>query len=1371
MTPESSLYDFRQKLSENPHTQSWLALRRDTGASCFVKCASDNGDLTIKEKHELLRRSFQLQSRVRSSAVLTAGALSQDDGRVYVEYPYLQLDRLSRISTSQLLDASRSLLIRIGVIVDYFHLLGLVHCDLKLENFRLLRHARGERLILVDLDNIRESGDPSDHRIFGTLECIAPEVLNNDLVTGASDLFSLGRSLQMEAEQGDERLTRLIESLTQASPARRPELLLGGLRAAELIDDGQYSDGLKTTLAMHLLTTYRSLAASGALHRCDIQQDLFFAVKLYSIPEEVGAEMQQALKAAPRRAFGAAREMLTEGVCSRCGEYWHLALSDEVLIRVFLRLSGESSLDAAALREAPACRAGAVDAENLPSEFSVRKYLARKTDFAARRAAGGAMTVAELREQAEVAVALQRPAEACEYIRLAIDTATPGSDEHAQLFPFLALQLSNSGRRSEIAPVVEEAMKWVSERSHPAEYLEIKRLMAWLRIEAAEYDEGIAELIDIASKAEELGLPRIHGKALSAIANVTLSAGRFDEAIAAYERALAFIKAQGLEADFPHTFLSYAALNFQIGHYDKAIGLAKIAVKQFVGLKQGHLLLYGCQYLALAHTRLGEYGKADYWIGRCLGLIQESSGSTVFYMYYGLLGWSRMVRGELSEAESAFHRIISVIRPGEFGDGIGGAFKNLAETALYRGDVPECERYIGKAREAFGALYNDIGASELNLAECLLCFYYSGRRDPDTLRAQFTSLMGKRRRYYAALALYVALIESDPSWRAENRELLLSMVAELPRDRTPLFQAVHRLAASYLGDDSPLEALVSDAGQAYRHLEAAGNWFLAMMTCSAIARLHFAARQPRLAARFLRQALAIADRLSNHHMAGEFNQRLREEASLVQERRALVQSFEGIADILAGVGQQIDPLPRLLKFAVGAVEAERGVLLLCGRDTDELKVRAYVGCDAVDLDDVVGFSRSLSRAALASMSPVFMSDAMADDAASKFKSIVAHNIRSVICVPIVVDGAARGVIYLDHHTIPALFDDEDLTFVKALSKFASLIFETYSRLRSSRNEANYLESGLADLGLGSEFVTRNDTVRKLLEPLPQIAASDAAVLIRGESGTGKEIICRMIHAASPRKDGPFVKLNCAAIAPSLVESELFGVADRTATGVGARKGKFETADGGTLFLDEIGDMPLEVQAKVLRVLEYQEFEPVGSNVAVTTDVRFVYATNQDLAEMVRRREFRSDLFYRISGIEIVIPPLRERPDDIEILCRHYIGRFARATRKPIALSGGALEILESYGWPGNVRELRNVIERLSLLHPGQTIKAGDLPGDMVSSAHITEPTSEAARKAEAARIRRALELHDWKVAPAARSLGMPPTTFRRKMKVYGIRRP
>jgi len=237
-----------------------------------------------------------------------------------------------------------------------------------------------------------------------------------------------------------------------------------------------------------------------------------------------------------------------------------------------------------------------------------------------------------------------------------------------------------------------------------------------------------------------------------------------------------------------------------------------------------------------------------------------------------------------------------------------------------------------------------------------------------------------------------------------------------------------------------------------------------------------------------------------------------------------------------------------------------------------------------------------------------------------------------------------------------------------------------------------------------------------------------------------------------------------------VESELFGVTDRTATGVGARKGKFEAADGGTLFLDEIGDMPLEVQAKVLRVLEYQEFEPVGSNKTVSTDVRFVYATNKDLAGMVSRGAFRQDLFYRICGIEIVIPPLRERPDDIELLCRHYIERFARVTKKPIKLSSGALDILESYGWPGNVRELRNVIERLSLLHQGQIIMDADLPGDLVSAASMAEPASEAARNSEAARIRRALELHGWKVAPAARSIDMPSTTFRRKMKIYGIRR-
>jgi len=223
--------------------------------------------------------------------------------------------------------------------------------------------------------------------------------------------------------------------------------------------------------------------------------------------------------------------------------------------------------------------------------------------------------------------------------------------------------------------------------------------------------------------------------------------------------------------------------------------------------------------------------------------------------------------------------------------------------------------------------------------------------------------------------------------------------------------------------------------------------------------------------------------------------------------------------------------------------------------------------------------------------------------------------------------------------------------------------------------------------------------------LHRAAATDATVLLEGESGTGKELFARALHALSPRADGPFIAINCAAIPENLLETELFGHEKGAFTGAAARKpGKFELGHRGTLFLDEIGDLPLALQAKILRALEEKRFERVGGTVPLQVDVRVVAATNRNLKAAVAARQYREDLYFRLSVFPITIPPLRDRPNDIPTLARYFIERFCRdLNKRPLTLSSAAEDELRSYGWPGNVRELQNCIERAAILTEGDTI--------------------------------------------------------------------
>jgi len=246
------------------------------------------------------------------------------------------------------------------------------------------------------------------------------------------------------------------------------------------------------------------------------------------------------------------------------------------------------------------------------------------------------------------------------------------------------------------------------------------------------------------------------------------------------------------------------------------------------------------------------------------------------------------------------------------------------------------------------------------------------------------------------------------------------------------------------------------------------------------------------------------------------------------------------------------------------------------------------------------------------------------------------------------------------------------------------------------------------------LVGRNPLMRELMERIARVARTDFTVLVEGESGVGKELVARQVHAASPRRSGPFVAVNCAALVESLVEAELFGIEERTATGVRGRRGKFELAERGTLFLDEVGDMSLMTQAKLLRVVQDLAVERVGGAATHRVDVRLVAATNRNLQTMVDAGRFRQDLYYRLSGVELAVPPVRARPDDIPLLAEHFLERY-RETRA-VTLAPSAVQAMVVYDWPGNVRQLLRVIERAVALAPADVITAADLPA-IVTEGH------------------------------------------------------
>jgi transcriptional regulator with PAS, ATPase and Fis domain len=381
-------------------------------------------------------------------------------------------------------------------------------------------------------------------------------------------------------------------------------------------------------------------------------------------------------------------------------------------------------------------------------------------------------------------------------------------------------------------------------------------------------------------------------------------------------------------------------------------------------------------------------------------------------------------------------------------------------------------------------------------------------------------------------------------------------------------------------------------------------------------------------------------------------------------------------------------------------------------------------------------------------------------------------VESVAGVPLLAGGRVVGVlVVLDREArggdLPS-FDEEDRRFLVSLAGLVAPALEAARRLRTLAADLDRLReenrSLKGSLGVDEILVGDSPAMRRAKDLVARAAASRVNVLVTGESGTGKELAAKLLHAGSPRREGPFLALNCAAVPESLLESELFGIERGVATGVEARIGRFELANGGTIFLDEIGDTPLAIQAKLLRVLQEREIERLGGRAKVPVDVRVVSATHQDLPAEIRGGRFREDLFYRLRVVEIRMPPLREHREDIPRLAGHFLGRIAaRDGRRAPLLSRDAVKALLDYPFPGNVRELENLLEGAAALVSGDTIEAADLQfGIAKEGGDELRLTSVDLRNVENAHIRRVLAEVKGNKSRAAKLLGVSRRTLYRK---------
>lgn len=463
----------------------------------------------------------------------------------------------------------------------------------------------------------------------------------------------------------------------------------------------------------------------------------------------------------------------------------------------------------------------------------------------------------------------------------------------------------------------------------------------------------------------------------------------------------------------------------------------------------------------------------------------------------------------------------------------------------------------------------------------------------------------------------------------------------------------------------------------------------------------------------------------------------------------------------------------LLELLFEVVPADRGAILLTNNSAElqDTEFGSVFGLDRLrGPDQSIRVSRTITGAVLKQAESVLINNAEARGLEAP--SLVEDRPVSILCVPLIMLDRTLGVIYLDTKEPDTVFDKDHLQLVSAISAITAVAIENARHIEWLVSENQRL---IADFDIEHNLVGESIPVRGVLQFISKVAPTDATVLLSGESGTGKELAARAIHQNSKRADKPFMAVNCAALAESLLESELFGHEKGSFTGALAqKKGRLEIADGGTVFLDEIGELSPALQVKLLRVLQEREFERVGGTRTIKVDIRLVTATNKNLEEAVNDGSFRQDLYYRLNVVSLEMPPLRERQSDIPLLANYFAAKYSeKCNRRITGISTEAQARLANYDWPGNVRELENAIERAAVLGTTEHIRLEDLPDSVLESE--TRATAPATRYHDAVAqtkkqiILNAMQQTNGNFTEAAKILGVHPNYLHRLIRNLNLK--
>ncbi len=968
--------------------------------------------------------------------------------------------------------------------------------------------------------------------------------------------------------------------------------------------------------------------------------------------------------------------------------------------------------------------------------------------------------------------------------------ATPSS----ALAVAAARTLASLGRPAEALERLQEA----------GAHLERRLLEGDALVSLGRYAEA-AQLLESPAQPGEPA-PRIEALRARAL----MLAGRYAEARGASEDLLQKSPGHARQADL----LNVAGVcHFYLGDAARARDLLQTAVG---GAPDARTAEASRANLALVLHKSGELRAAEESYAQCIADLEARRDLPRKLLRVTNLAILRQESGSFGQALASYAEAAELARLTANDRAAARALLNRANLLAWLGVTDEARKVLGDAVSASERTGLAVERAYLRLIAAELALednaFADASSELDSARASFTAagdragvseaaivealLLGKRGEHDAAAASAAGAAEEARTSQRQRLELRARIVggivaiAPVPDDR-------RRELAERCGDPDLAWMAFAIEGRAEHSLGRAAR----AQEHFATARRHLAAVRAALPAHYEKAYSASWWRGDLLALLGGPP---REDNSTVMNR-----DVERLLAINRELARDHDPerlLERIIDAAIALSGAERGFLLLAtGEPGAELEVRTARGLDARHLAaDELQISRSIARQVIDSNAPLSAIDAQQDQRFRDYQSVHSLKLRSVLCLPLRAGSVTLGAIYLDHRYRASAFTETDVALLAAFGDQAAIAIANARLLAELTRRAEELETSRAaidelnqrlerelaareaelaarkpidvDQPAGKHgMIGRTPAMRDLFRVIDRVADKDVPVSITGESGTGKELIARALHAASSRR-GPFVPVNCGAIPEALLESELFGHERGAFTGaVRAKPGLFEIARGGTIFLDEIGDMPLGMQVKLLRVLQTREFRRVGGTVDLASDARVVSATNRNLEELVRKGVFREDLWYRLNVVEMHLPPLRERRDDLPLLIDHLLASHARGA--DVRLSKRALAALLDYAWPGNVRELDNELQRAIALADG--VIEPDVLSSKVAGRVAHEPGEEPSDgtlkrtldRHERDVIRATLAEHGGRVAAAARALGLTRAGLYKKMHKLGLSAP